>query len=175
MKLIIACILIVAAVNAIDVCDVCLKTVDEVVPKTAKSVAISSFYLERFCGKLPTEHKEKCLTYVKDNADMLFQKLNSESGIADTICSALHLCEYDPCNTCKAAAHNIKKMIPKNLEDVHNMEPILLKLCERYHQITGVNTKECKKFVHSMLEEAIKLKAEKNAEQLVCKDLGLCM
>ncbi|KAL0224033.1 hypothetical protein P9112_003423 [Eukaryota sp. TZLM1-RC] len=175
MRLFFVILLLVALASADLKCSACMKTVDSIVPSNTRTVTLATFYLHRVCEKLPEKYKEKCESWVANNEPKLLEWIH-EGTIANRLCEQLKVCRAEPCENCLDAAKSIKKLIPKDIKNVNldNFEPVLLKLCEKYSQMTGISKSDCAHFIKGLVGEGKKLLSSDRFEQIACEDLGLC-
>ncbi|KAL0220590.1 hypothetical protein RCL1_000444 [Eukaryota sp. TZLM3-RCL] len=109
-------------------CNACMKAVDTIIPNHVKSIALAAFYLDRACTKLPTDMREKCQSWVKDNEETLVELVNNGQA-AYTLCENMKLCGTEDfktgeCKSCKNTIHDVKMMLPKHL-DINELAHII--------------------------------------------------
>ncbi|KAL0211420.1 hypothetical protein P9112_009718 [Eukaryota sp. TZLM1-RC] len=152
-------------------CNQCMRSVDVIVPGGSVRDSLVAFYLTKACRLSGDE--PRCIQYLEEHQNDL-PTWKKEGILSKKVCEGAGACVgSEECAKCLGALHDVNRLIPHDI-DPAQFEPMVIAVCQKYHKMFGITSKQCKKLAHLLATEFINVLGTEDFEEKTCMYLDLC-
>ncbi|KAL0226846.1 hypothetical protein P9112_014170 [Eukaryota sp. TZLM1-RC] len=178
MKVLPFAFLLVLAYAGTRDCDLCLRTVNTLVPFHVKNEHFAKFFLDMACTRIPDlseSSKASCKKFVDDNQSKLMGWIeNKQHG--DKVCGYLGKCgdqKDNECALCRETSDKLREVLPNYIGE-KTFNELANTFCSTYYSALGITKQDCLDYIAKVREQVMVLLNEDSFPDLFCSTLNYC-